>query len=96
MAQKLILCEGMVNEDVLSNPKVAAAIAGGMVVSSANGFATPNNKYMCLVLLSEAAAEPAAETTPTAETTPAAETSGSETEPAGEGGEGGAGDGGSE
>ena len=81
MAQKLILCEGMVNEDVLSNPKVAAAIAGGMVVSSANGFATPDNKYMCLVLLSEPAAEPAAETTPEAETT--------ETEPALEGGEGG-------
>lgn len=80
MAQKLILCEGMVNEDVLSNPKVAAAIAGGMVVSSANGFATPDNKYMCLVLLSEPAAEPEVET-------PAAETT--ETEPAAEGGEGG-------
>ena len=80
MAQKLILCEGMVNEDVLSNPKVAAAIAGGMVVSSANGFATPDNKYMCIVLLSEPVAEPEVET-------PAAETT--ETEPALEGGEGG-------
>lgn len=88
MAQKLILCEGMVNEDVLSNPKVAAAIAGGMEVSSANGFATPDNKYMCLVLLSEPAAEPAAETTTTTETT--------ETEPAAEGGEGGQSAGGGE
>ena len=86
MAQKLILCEGMVNEDVLSNPKIAAAIAGGMEVSSANGFATPDNRYMCLVLLSEPAAEePAAETTPAADTT---ETT--ETEPAASGsGEGG-------
>ena len=85
MAQKLILCEAAVDGDVLVSAPIAAAIAAGYVVTSANGYVTRDNRHMALVLLTE----PAAETTTTTEETPASNDTPAASENDGEGGEGG-------
>ena len=78
MVQKLILCEGMVGTDVLQYEPIAGYLEEGLEVSSVSGFSTTDNRLMCLVLLSEPAAE---ETTPAAEDTPADNTQTEETTP---------------
>lgn len=62
MAQKLIICEGSVGEDLLQTAPLASAIADGYEVVSASGYSSKDNRQMCVVLL----AEPA-ETTTTSE-----------------------------
>ena len=57
MAQKLILCEASVGQDILQYGPVASAIAEGYEVSDVSCYSTRDNRDMCAVLLAEAAAE---------------------------------------
>lgn len=53
MAQKLILCEGRIGNDLLNDAAIAAAVAGGYEVTSASGFTTQDNKLVCAVTLTK-------------------------------------------
>lgn len=58
MAQKLILAEGIVNDDLLAHQPFAGYIANGYEVTSIDGFSSQNNKQMAYVLLAERVADP--------------------------------------
>ena len=76
MAQKLILCEGMVNSDLLQTEPLATHIADGYEVSSVSGFATQDNRALAFVLLAEPATETETDDETPAEETPAETPSG--------------------
>lgn len=50
MAQKLILCEGKYNRNILTNDKLAAYLAAGYEVTTVSGF-TIATKPACYILL---------------------------------------------
>ena len=43
----------MVNSDILQHQPLADCVKNGYEVTSVSGFSTPDNKNMCLVLLSD-------------------------------------------
>jgi hypothetical protein len=53
MAQKLILCEGAIGEDLLATGPLAAAIADGFEVTSVSGYSARDNRHIVAVLLKE-------------------------------------------
>lgn len=66
MAQKIIICEGVVGKDLLESHPLAECIAAGYEVTQVSGYSARDNRQMCVVLLSE----PAAQTEETPEDTP--------------------------
>ena len=68
MAQKLIICEGKVGEDLLQSQPLAGIIAEGYEVSAISGYSTVDNRQMCTVLLAEPATTTTTETATTEET----------------------------
>ena len=67
MAQKLIICEGKVGEDLLQSQPLAGIIAGGYEVTAISGYSTVDNRQMCTVLLAEPATTTSSETDTTEE-----------------------------
>lgn len=55
MAQKIIICEGKVGEDLLHSQPLAGIIAEGYEVTAISGYSTVDNRHMCTVLLAEPA-----------------------------------------
>lgn len=53
--QKLILCEGLVNDNLLEHAPLAALVNDGYEVVSVDGFTSIDNRQMCYALLNKPA-----------------------------------------
>ena len=55
MAQKIIICEGAIGEDLLLSQPLAGLVADGYEVTQVSGFSARDNKLLCAVFMSEPA-----------------------------------------
>ena len=69
--QKLILCEGLMNDNLLEHAPLAALVNDGYEVISVDGFTSKDNRQMCYALLNKPAHVdvPSIEVTPSDTTT---------------------------